>query len=208
MTRHDDIDEIDLSRHRPSRLPGVLIIGCAVGVALIAAWFFTPLLISKDSAATASLLSAPKAAPAAKNQGTALVSAQATPVAPVADATAAVAANNAASPPAPAAAPAASAATASTPWASQPWPQSRGIQVAAAPPAALTPPEADTARPADMAQDTPADSTESVPLPRKRPSRLIAASLAIPLPRPRPELEVEAPAGPTTTFDLQVERMR
>jgi hypothetical protein len=211
MMRNDDIDEIDLSRHRPSRLPGVLIIGCAVGVALIAAWFFTPLLISRDSATTASLLSAPKAAPPAKSQGTAVASAQATPVAPAADTTVTAAANN--PPPAPAPAPAAAGpeTTASTPWPSQAWPrpQSRGIQVAAAPPA-VTPPEAETAVPAAAAtaQDIPADSSENVPLPRKRPSRLIAASLAIPLPRPRPEIELDAPAGPPTTFDLQVERMR
>jgi len=207
--RDDDIDEIDLSRHRPSRLPGVLIIGCAVGVALIAAWFFTPLLISKDSATTASLLSAPKAAPPAKNQGTVVASAQQGPVGPPADTTVTAAANN---PPAPAPAPAAAGpeTTASTPWPSQAWPrpQSRGIQMAAAP-SAVTPPEAETASPAaGTAQDIPADSSENVPLPRKRPSRLIAASLAIPLPRPRPELELDAPAGPPTTFDLQVERMR
>jgi hypothetical protein len=199
MMRNDDIDEIDLSRHRPSRLPGKLIIGAAIGVALIAAWFFTPLLMSKDSAATASLLPAPKARAAAPI----LASAQATPVAPAA--TAAAAADVPSSPPAPAAAP---ETTASTPWGAAPaWPQSRGVQVATAQPAA-PPAEADTTRLAAVApQDTPAEAVESVPLPRKRPSRLIAASLMIPLPRPRPEIEVEAPAGPTT-FDLQVERMR
>jgi hypothetical protein len=81
------------------------------------------------------------------------------------------------------------------------------VQVATAQPAA-PPAEADTTRLAAVApQDTPAEAVENVPLPRKRPSRLIAASLMIPLPRPRPEIEVEAPAAPTT-FDLQVERMR
>jgi hypothetical protein len=203
MMRNDDIDEIDLSRHRPSRLPGVLIIGAAIGVALIAAWFFAPILMSKDAATTASLLPAPKAGTA----GPALASAQA-PVS-AAEATAAAAPQD----PAPAAAPARTApeTTASTqsPWNAQPWPPSRGVQVAAAPPSAVTPPEADSARLAAVApQDTPADATENVPLPRKRPSRLIAASLAIPLPRPRPEIEAEAPSGPPTTFDLQVERMR
>jgi len=207
MMRNDDIDEIDLSRHRPSRLPGVLIIGAAIGVALIAAWFFAPILMSKDSATTASLLPAPKA----RTAGPALASAQAPVLA--AEATAAAAPQDPAPTPAPAAAPARTApeTTASTqsPWNAQPWPQSRGVQVAAAPPSAVTPPEADSARLAAVApQDTPADAVENVPLPRKRPSRLIAASLAIPLPRPRPEIEAEAPSGPPTTFDLQVERMR
>ena len=194
MTRNDDIDEIDLSRHRPSRLPAVLIIGAAVGVALIAAWFFTPILLSKDSATTASLLSASKARAA----GPALASAQPTSVAPPA-------AEDPAPAPSPAPARAAPETTASTPspWNAQPWPQSRGVQVAAAPPA-VTPSEAAAVAP----QDTPAEPVENVPLPRKRPSRLIAASLAIPLPRPRPEIELEASAGPPNTFDLQVERMR
>jgi hypothetical protein len=198
MMRNDDIDEIDLSRHRPSRLPAVLIIGAAVGVALIAAWFFAPILMSKDSAATASLLSAPKARAA----GPAFASAQATSVAPPAAETTTPAAED----PAPAPARAAPETTASTPspWNAQPWLQSRGVQVAAAPPTAM-PPETDTAR---APQDMAAEPIENVPLPRKRPSRLIAASLAIPLPRPRPEIELEASAGPPTTFDLQVERMR
>ena len=203
--RNDDIDEIDLSRHRPSRLPGMLVIGAAIGVALIAAWFFTPILMSKDSAATASLLPAPKARAAAQDQAPVLASAQATPVAPAA-AAAAAAADDPASPPAPAAA------------APRPPPRRRGVRrrrgrragacrsprrSRAAPPA-----EADTTRLAAVApQDTPAEAVENVPLPRKRPSRLIAASLVIPLPRPRPEIEVEAPAAPTA-FDLQVERMR
>ena len=204
--RNDDIDEIDLSRHRPSRLPGMLIIGAALGVALIAAWFFAPILMSKDSAATASLLSAPKERAA----GPALASAQATSLAPpVAETpTTAVAEDPApAAPPSPARAPETTASTPS-PWNAQPWPQSRGVQVAAAPPA-VTPPEADTSRLAAVApQDPPAEAGETVPLPRKRPSRLIAASLVIPLPRPRPEIELEASAGPPTTFDLQVERMR
>jgi hypothetical protein len=207
MMRNDDIDEIDLSRHRPSRLPGVLIIGAAIGVALMAAWFFTPLLMSKDSAATASLLSAPKARAAAKDQAPA--SAQATRVEPAADTTATAAADVPASPPVRTAAPAAAPeTTAAPPWGAPPWPQSRGVQVATAQPAA-PPADADTTRLAVAApQDSPAEGVENVPLPRKRPSRLIAASLMIPLPRPRPEIEVvEAPAGPTA-FDLQVERMR
>jgi hypothetical protein len=212
MMRNDDIDDIDLSRHRRSRLPGVLVIGAAIGVALIAAWIFTPILMSKDSAATTSQLSTPKARVPARDQAPALASVQATPVEPAADTT--VAADDPASPSVPGAAPAAGPeTTAATPRsAAAPWPQSRAIQFAAAPA------EADTTRLAAVAPqdtragdtragDTPAEASENIPLPRRRPSRLIAASLAIPLPRPRPEIDVEAPAGPTT-FDLQVERMR
>jgi len=210
--RNDDIDDIDLSRHRRSRLPGLLVIGAAISVALIAAWIFTPILMSKDSAATTSQLSTPKARVPARDQAPALASAQATPVEPAADTT--VAADDPAFPSVPGAAPAAGPeTTAATPRsAAAPWPQSRAIQFAAAPA------EADTTRLATVAPqdthagdthagDTPAEASENIPLPRRRPSRLIAASLAIPLPRPRPEIDVEVPAGPTT-FDLQVERMR
>jgi hypothetical protein len=67
------------------------------------------------------------------------------------------------------------------------------------------------ANPVQLAAVSPAtassDAVENVPLPRARPSRLIAARLAIPLPRPRPDIPEEAPAAPST-FDLQVERMR
>jgi hypothetical protein len=207
MMRNDDIDDIDLSRHRRSRLPGLLVIGAAISVALIAAWIFTPILMSKDSAATTSQLSTPKARVPARDQAPALASVQATPVEPAADTT--VAADDPASPSVPGAAPAAGPeTTAATPRsAAAPWPQSRAIQFAAAPA------EADTTRLAAVAPqdthagDTPAEASENIPLPRRRPSRLIAASLAIPLPRPRPEIDVEVPAGPTT-FDLQVERMR
>jgi hypothetical protein len=194
--RNDDHDEIDLSQHRASRLPGLLVIAAALGVALIAAWVFTPILMSKDSAATAGLFNRTKAHPAAQDQpatppaAAALASAQTTPVAPTASAqpTDDQTATASLGPAVASAGPAA------------PWPQDRGIQVATATPDS-TPETA--AEPAV----TPVEPFDSVPLPRKRPSRLIAASLAIPLPRPRPEIEPDAPAGPTA-FDLQVERMR
>jgi hypothetical protein len=207
MRNDDDLDDIDLSRHRPSRLPGLLVIGAAVGVAAVAAWIVTPLLMSKDSAATTSLLSAPKARAAApkdqaKDQAPILAAAAATPAEPAANTTAAAAADEPATAPAPTV-----TATASTPWNAQPWPQSRAVQVATAPTAAPSA-EGDSVRLAAVApQETPAEPAETVPLPRKRPSRLIAASLAVPLPRPRPEIEADPPAGPSA-FDLQVERMR
>jgi len=200
---HDDDIDIDLSRHRGSRIPGMLVIGAALGVALIAAWVFAPILISRDSAVTGGLFARAKPRPAEQAPAPMMASAQATPVVPAAPTVADTA------PPAPAdaqaAAPVAPAApaetTAST--SSSPWPQSRGIQVAAAPPADVGAMQEATAAP-----DTPAvEPFDNVPMPRKRPSRQIAASLITPLPRPRPEIEGDAPAAPTT-FDLQVERMR
>jgi len=202
--RNDDHDEIDLSQHRASRLPGILVIVAALGVAAIAAWVFTPILMSKDSAATAGLFNKTKPRPAAQDQPTTqpaaptLASAQSTPVAPAA-------------PPQPDTAAATDDRTATTTLGpavasagtSTPWPQDRGIQVATAPAAAPDTIQVATAEPGDTA----AEPFDNVPLPRKRPSRLIAASLAIPLPRPRPEIEPD-PSPEQTTFDLQVERMR
>jgi hypothetical protein len=210
MMRNDDIDELDLSQHRPSRWPGLMVIGAAVGVALIAAWTITPFLMAKDTPPPAGLLPAPAALPTAVNEpptAPTLSTAEASPVAPD-------------DPASPSAAPAAAETTPSTPWGSAPaaWPHSRAVQVAMAPaaaapprlvPAPPPPPRADEAlRLAAVApQDTPAEPFATVPLPRKRPSRQIAASLVIPLPRPRPDIEPDAQAG-ATTFDLQVERMR
>jgi len=202
--RNDDHDEIDLSRHRASRLPGILVIGAALGVALIAAWVFTPILMSKDSAATAGLFNRSKPHPAAQDQPKApaaapmLESVQATPAVPAA-------------PPQPetAAATDDQTATASlgptvaSAGASTPWPQERGIQVATAPAANPDNMQVATAEPTDPA----VEPFDNVPLPRKRPSRLIAASIAIPLPRPRPEIEPD-PSPEQSAFDLQVERMR
>jgi len=203
--RSDDSDEIDLSQHRSSRLPGLLVIGAAIGVALIAVWVLAPILMPKESAATASASSA-KPRPAAPQ---ALASAQSPPAAPTTDTTATVAAptDDAAAAPAPAAPP---PRAEPPPWSASPWPpQSRGIQVAAAPAAGVAPAAGDSMRLGAVApQDPPAEPFDAVPLPRKRPGRLIAASLVIPLPRPRPEIEVEEPAAAPTTFDLQIERMR
>ena len=69
-----------------------------------------------------------------------------------------------------------------------------------------------SAAPADTNADTAAanvDQPVNVPLPRSRPSRLIAARLAIPLPRPRPDIaDSDAPTPAMRAFELQVERMR
>jgi hypothetical protein len=196
-------DDIDLSQHRGSRLPVVLVIGAALGVALIAAWVFTPILLSKDKAAMAGLFSNTKPPAPAQDPAPTLASAQPAPAAPAAqpepDTT-----TTASVPTDDQAAQATGLALASA--AATPRPQSRGIQVATAAPNA--PVDADTAPAADVApQDTPAEPLANVPLPRKRPSRLIEASLVIPLPRPRPEIEGDNTAE-RSTFDLQVERMR
>jgi len=200
--RNDDHDEIDLSQHRASRLPGILVVAAALGVGLIAAWVFTPILLSRDSAVTAGLFSKPKPAPAAQDQPAAptLTSAESTPAAPTApkpDTTATAAATDDQTATGTIGPAVASAA------ASSPWPQDRGIQVATAPSANPDPGEPAAAAP----PDTPTEPLDNVPLPRKRPSRLIEASLVIPLPRPRPEIEPEAPPGPSA-FELEVERMR
>jgi hypothetical protein len=202
--RIDDHDEIDLSRHRASRLPGVLVIVAALGVALIAAWFFTPILMSKDSALTASLFSKIKPRAPAQDQPAAaptVASARPAPAAPTAqpepDTTASI--DN------PSAAPAAAPGPVVASAAASPWPQSRGIQAEAS--AAPAPANADMQVAAVAPQDTPAEPFDNVPLPRKRPSRLIEASLAIPLPRPRPEIETDT-SPELSAFEQQVERMR
>ena len=207
--RIDDHDDIDLSRHRGSRIPGMLVIGAALGVALIAAWVFTPILISRDSAATGGLFARAKPRPPAQEQAPApmLASAQAAPTVPTAPPAAntppPAASEDQAASAAPPAAPAVAETTASTPL-NAPWPQGRGIQLAAAPPADVGAMQEATAAP----PDTPAvEPSDNVPMPRKRPSRQIAASLITPLPRPRPEIDGDPPPAPST-FDLQVERMR
>ena len=216
-------NEIDLSQHRPSRVPRVVVILSTLGVALIAAWVFAPILMANYSVATAPV--SPKPRPAVEDQAApTLASAQSAPATPTADTTAVASIDDqTAAPPAPVAPPAgpaggdtmaatsasASASTSASPsWPGPAWPQDRGGQ-AAAPAAPAPPANADTMQVASAAPtDTPAEPFDNVPLPRKRPSRLIAASLAIPLPRPRPDIESDAPPADQSTFDLQVERMR
>jgi hypothetical protein len=198
--RNDDHDEIDLSQHRASRLPGIMVIVAALGVALIAAWVFTPMLMSKDSAATAGLFSRIKPRSATQDQPAAaptLASAQSTPAAPTAPAKPDTTTDDQT-------ATAALGPAVASAGASAPWPQDRGIQVAATAPAAN--PDSMPVAAAEPA-DTAVEPFDTVPLPRKRPSRLIAASIAIPLPRPRPEIEADPPPE-LSAFELQVERMR
>jgi hypothetical protein len=194
-------DEIDLSQHRSSRIPRVVMIVATLGVALVAAWVFAPILLANYSAGTATASVSPKPRVAAQTAAPRLASAQSAPALATADTTAVATADDQNSPAAPAG-PAVGDTTASTTLTAPPWPQDRGIQAA---PAA----NADTMQVAAVAPaDTPAEPFENVPLPRKRPSRLIAASLNIPLPRPRPDIPTDAPPVDQSTFDLQVERMR
>jgi hypothetical protein len=157
--------------------------------------------MSKDSAATAGLFSTAKPHTPAQNQPAAptLASAQPVPVAqPEPDTTASTDSQTAA----PAAPPGPVVASA----AATPWPQNRGIQAEAN--AAPAPANADMQVAAVAPQDTPAEPFDNVPLPRKRPSRLIEASLAIPLPRPRPEIEGGDTPPELSAFERQVDRMR
>src|SRR5690242_11364974 len=180
----NDHDEIDLSQQRASRLPGVLVIAAALGVALIASWIFTPTLISKGTAVTAGFFSKVKPSPPTPDQPAAppaasapsLASARPVPAVPprqpqpetTATVPTAAASTDDQATPAATPGPAVASGTAT------PWPGSRGIQAEAN---AAT---ADTMQVAMPPQDTSAEPVDNVPLPRKRPSRLIEASLAIP----------------------------
>ena len=200
-------NDIDLSQHGTSRMPRLLLIVATLGVLGIAAWAFAPMLLANHS--TAALPAAPKPQKAAV-AAPALASAASEPVAPSAapaSDTSASAQSDDPPPTAPAAGPSRLVGSA----AAAPWPQDRGLQapaIAMAAAAPAPPADADSVRLATAVPgDTAAAPFDNVPLPRKRPSRLIEASLVIPLPRPRPEIEADAPAAPTE-FDLQVDRMR
>jgi hypothetical protein len=203
-------NEIDLSQHRPSRVSRVVIIVSTLGVAVIAAWVFAPILLANYTAATATLSAGPKPRPIAQDQAPRVAAAQA--AAPAAITTAAASADEQAPPPA--AAPTRLAGfdtNAAAPWPKNPpaLPQDTPtMSISPAPPAPAT--DADSMRLASAAPTAAsAETLDNVPLPRKRPSHLIAARLAIPLPRPRPDnIESDAPSPNQATFDLQVERMR
>jgi hypothetical protein len=130
------------------------------------------------------------------------------------------------------AAPRATDSKAAAPWPTDlpAWPQPQPTAAApAAPPPALPaaqapPAEAANSNTIQLASVTPADTNAdngvnadtpanpdlpaNVPLPRSRPSRQIAARLAIPLPRPRPQIEADVPTPEMKAFELQVDRMR
>ena len=193
-------NEIDLSQHRPSRISRVVLIASTLGVALVAAWVFAPILLANYTAATATLSAGPKPRPIAQDQAP-----RATSAATAAPITTASASADEQAPPATAPTRLAGFDTsAAASWPKDP-PATMSIQPA--PPAPAD--DADTMRLASTAPAATAEALDNVPLPRKRPSHLIAARLAIPLPRPRPtDIEGDAPSPNQSAFDLQVERMR
>jgi hypothetical protein len=180
----------------------VVVIASALGVAIIAAWVFAPNLLAGYTAATATLSAGPKPRPIAQDK--------APPAAPAPITTASASADEQAPP---AAAPTRLAGfdtSAAASWPKDPpaFPQDAPtMSIQPAPPAPAD--DADTMRLASAAPAAAsAEALDNVPLPRKRPSHLIASRLAIPLPRPRPDIEGDAPSPNQAAFDLQVERMR
>ncbi len=229
-------DELDIAYDldRPSRLSRVVVLLSTLAVAVIAIWVFAPILLANYTAFTfarttpmpqpAAAVEAPKAVAAVAPVVPAAAAAPAAPAAPSTDTTAAAVQDEpaAASAMPPAVPPALRNfnARAAGGWPNDP--PSRSLPPAFAAtndpptPSAIAAPDDPPApraeaNPMQLAAVPPAtasaDAAENVPLPRARPSRLIAARLAIPLPRPRPDIPEEAPAAPST-FDLQVERMR
>jgi hypothetical protein len=175
----------DLADERPSRISRVVVILSTLGVALIAAWVFAPMLL-------ANYASTVPAAPKSRHVAPQPVIAP-PPVAA-----------------APALAPAQDETTASVP---PPAAAASGpARFEPPPPLPPWPAEATVESPADtgatpMATAAPAEPADVVPLPRKRPRLTIAARL-IPLPRPRPEAETDGPASEQAAFERQVDRMR
>ncbi|HEX4554564.1 MAG TPA: hypothetical protein VH249_11290 [Xanthobacteraceae bacterium] len=169
----------DLADKGPSRISRVAVILSTLGVALIAAWVFAPMLL-------ANYASSVPAAPKSRNLAPYPVIAPP----PVAAAPAPAEDETTASVPPPAAAP---GPARFEPPPLPPWPAEAAVE-----------PPADTGA-TPMA--TPAEPPGVVPLPRKRPRLAIAARL-IPLPRPRPEAETDSPASEQAAFERQVDRMR
>jgi hypothetical protein len=226
-------DDLDLSGRRSSRVSRILVISSTLGVAVIAALVFAPILLSNPLSFTKVLLGGDKATSAAPQRAAPVavpaptssaqietpepVQAPSTELATGSTANAAVA-DRASTPPVATASASASdlANTGTSPWPQDPpaWRQDAPpTQTAAVPPNADTPADAPATaidmRPASVGPaSAPAGTAANVPLPRSRPSRLIAARLAIPLPRPRPEIETDTPPDDQAAFDLQVERMR
>jgi cytoskeletal protein RodZ len=220
-------DELDLSDYRSSRVPRVLMIVSALAVMLVGAWFLAPVLLARYSKATTTAAFSQKNARVDQPQAPATTMASAAPTAAdnaaPAPVTTATATRNDDNPSAPAAWPTdtppawpgqpASAAPAAPPPAQPaasappaPAANAEPIQLASAAAAPPADTNADTAVNADTAANP--DLPANVPLPRSRPSRQIAARLAIPLPRPRPEIDSDVQTPELRAFELQVERMR
>jgi hypothetical protein len=165
-----------LSHQSFSRAARVVVLLSMIGIVLIAAWVFAPILLAKNTSTVA-------AAPPPR-----AVVAQPTITLPIA------------------AAPKATAAAIVEP---APPVRAPASVTASVPPVAATVALAtrwsnDLAAPA-LAIMQP---SESVPLPRKRPSLTAAARLATPLPRPRPEIDGEVSSDEISALELQVQRQR
>ena len=169
----------EVANQRPSRVSRVAVILSTLGVALIAAWVFAPMLLASH---TATVPAAPKPRTVAQQP---VIAPPPAPVVttkvvapPREEVTASVAAPARLDPPSLA------------PWPAEPAPEAPtdtgAIRIAATP---------------------PAEPAELVPLPRKRP-RLAIAGRQIPMPRPRPEAETDTPAAEQSAFERQVDRMR
>jgi hypothetical protein len=171
----------DTADERPSRISRVVVLLSTLGVALIAAWVFAPMLRA-NYAATVPI--------ASKSRNPAPRPVIAPP--PLAAAPAPAEDETTASVPPPAAA-ASAPARFEPPPPLPPWPAEAAVE-----------PPADTGA-TPMA--APAEPADVVPLPRKRPRLAIAARL-IPLPRPRPEVETDGPTSEQAAFERQVDRMR
>jgi hypothetical protein len=185
-------NEFEYSDQRRSRGARVIVVLSTIGVALIAAWVFAPILLA-NYAATITAIPTPRAIDPP-------VITPARAATPATNATASAIIEEA---PAPALSTTIVASAAPQPFEpaatllATPWPKDA---------------PASPGGPARLASVEPAaattEATEIVPLPRKRPSATIAARLAIPLPRPRPEIEGDVPAAELSAFEAQVQRQR
>ena len=167
-----------VANERPSRVSRVAVILSTLGVALIAAWVFVPMLLASH---TATVPAAPKPRTVAQQ-----------PV--IAPPPAPVVTTKVVAPPREEVTASVTPPARLDPPSLAPWP---------ADPAPETPADAGAIR---MAAPS-AESAEFVPLPRKRP-RLAVAGRQIPMPRPRPEAETDTPAAEQSAFERQVDRMR
>ncbi|HZE47081.1 MAG TPA: hypothetical protein VE087_09395 [Xanthobacteraceae bacterium] len=168
-----------VANERPSRVSRVAVILSTLGVALIAAWVFAPMLLASH---TATVPAAPKPRTVAQQ-----------PV--IAPPPAPVVTTKVVAPPREEVTASVTPPARLDPPSLAPWP---------ADPAPEAPTDTGATR---MAAPPLAEPAEFVPLPRNRP-RLAIAGRQIPMPRPRPEAETDTPAAEQSAFERQVDRMR
>jgi len=168
-----------VANERPSRVSRVAVILSTLGVALIAAWVFAPMLLASH---TATVPAAPKPRTVAQQ-----------PV--IAPPPAPVVTTKVVAPPREEVTASVTPPARLDPPSLAPWP---------ADPAPEAPTDTGATR---MAAPPLAEPGEFVPLPRNRP-RLAIAGRQIPMPRPRPEAETDTPAAEQSAFERQVDRMR